>query len=384
MSRRFRSDDTSFWPYGYGFGVDGNLTISTDTTQTVIDSACSGTSGTKSLTATNTSFAVGQFILIIQMVGTNVGEYEFNRIASYTAGTITTQFDLQNTYSTGGADKAQVLVMPQYRDVTIDSTKTFWCKHWDGTVGGILAYFAIGTTTINGKIGSTGAGYDGPPIHNTGEDGLQGEGSTGTPARTSSANGNGGGGGGKGSDPNHSGGGGGGGNGAAGSNGLYDGGAAGSGGAAVGNAGLTQLFMGGGGGQGASGTGHLGSAAGEGGDGGGIILIVSRVITVNASTGQVLSDGVKPGGGFADEGSGGGGAGGSVLLKCQSATLATTKITAPGAAAGDASIGTGGAGAVGRIHIDYYSSFSGTTTPTIDSRKDPNMYGQLTSIIPFL
>ena len=59
----------------FGDGSDGNLTISTNTTDTPIDSSCSGTSGTKSLSATNTSFTAGQIILIHQTRGTGVGAW---------------------------------------------------------------------------------------------------------------------------------------------------------------------------------------------------------------------------------------------------------------------------------------------------------------------
>ena len=33
-------------------------------------------------------------------------------------------------------------------------------------------------------------------------------------------------------------------------------------------------------------------------------------------------------------------------------------------------MGAGGAGSVGRIHIDYSTSYTGTTTPTIDATLD--------------
>jgi len=67
---------------------------------------------------------------------------------------------------------------------------------------------------------------------------------------------------------------------------------------------------------------------------------------------------------------GGGGAGGSCLLKCITATLGSGLITAPGGLAVSLGTNRGGVGSVGRIHIDYSKSFTGTTNPTIDSTLD--------------
>ncbi|MEM3335472.1 MAG: hypothetical protein QXY47_05520, partial [Thermoplasmata archaeon] len=121
--RQFRSDDTDKWLYGFGSGSDGDISINTST-DNPIDSTCSGTIGTTSLTATNSLFAPGQIILIHQTRGTGAGNWELNRIASYTAGTITLLHPLQNTYTTSGASVAQVLVMKQYNNFTINSGQT--------------------------------------------------------------------------------------------------------------------------------------------------------------------------------------------------------------------------------------------------------------------
>jgi hypothetical protein len=64
----------------FGDGSDGSLTISVDTTEAPIDSACTGTERNYSLTATNVSFALGQVILIHQTQGTNAGQNERNVI----------------------------------------------------------------------------------------------------------------------------------------------------------------------------------------------------------------------------------------------------------------------------------------------------------------
>lgn len=346
----------------FGTGADGALTISSDTTDAPIDSACTGTNGTSTLTATNVSFATGQVILIHQSQGTGAGTYQKNEILSYTAGTITTKNPLNATYSTG----AQVLVMKQYTTVTIDSTKVWTAKSWNGTVGGILAFMASSAVTVNGTIknsgtagggpdatvaGATGGGFRGG--QGDGSDPYSGEGTTGIALVRTNQNGSGGGG-------NTDSAGSGGGNGAAGSVGSGTT----LGGTASGTASLSTMTFGGGGGG--------GSWAGEsaaGGSGGGIIYIYGKTLTV---TGSITVAGGNGGSGGTKRG-GGGGAGGSILIRSQSATIGTALINASAGAGGSGVTAAGGAGAVGRIHIGYANAPSGTSTPTYDGAVDSDL-----------
>lgn len=382
--RQWRSDDTDQWVYGFGTGSDGAYSSSGNATDAPIDSSCSGTSGATSLTATNASFAAGQFILIHQSRGTGAGNWELNRISSYTSGTITTSHALMNTYTDSGASQAQVLVVKQYTTFTQNSGHTLTAKAWDGNVGGIIAFFCSGKTTIAGTFDCAGATGGGSPQGGTGGgatsgagfDGgngragissynsfaFSGEGTANSSQGSNAANGNGGGGGGL-SGPASSAGAGGG-HGTTGGNG---GGSLGStGGSTAGVAALTTMVFGGGGGGSAK-DGPLNYANG-GGSGGGIVAIFSNDLVI---TGSITTTGGQ--GGQANVGGtrgGGGGAGGSILLKTQTATLGTNLLLSTGGAGGSAQEGTGGAGGVGRIHIDYSSSFTGTTNPTIDSRLD--------------
>lgn len=363
------SDERSykFSVYGvsgyFGDGSDGALTISSNTTEAPIDSACTGTVDTTSLTATNASFSAGQIILIIQSQGTGAGTWMRNKIASYTAGTVTLESALNATYTTG----AQVRVLKQYSNVTINSGITYTAKAWNGTVGGILSFLANGTVTVTGTITATGKGYRGGASPGTGSglDGYQGEGESGTGARSYLANGAGGGGG----DYliNQATYGGGGGHATNGQTGPNDNnGAEGIGGGTIGNVQLTSMFFGGGGGSGS--TGNDGSSTvGAGGNGGGILFLIGATLTVsgsvvsNGDAGSNSSTGAKPSGG---------GAGGSILLKAQTATLGSSLVTASGGAGGD---GAAIAGGNGRIHLDYYTSYTGTTTPTLDVTQDNNL-----------
>ena len=142
------------------------------------------------MSATNASFAAGQFILIHQTRGTGAGNWELNKIQSYTSGTITTTFALTNDYTSG----AQVLVMKQYSSVLIDTGVTLTGKAWNGTVGGIIGWFCNDLTNIPGIITLTGLGFAGGTSSSSGQ-GVQGYGHAGAGAYSKTANHNGGGGG---------------------------------------------------------------------------------------------------------------------------------------------------------------------------------------------
>jgi len=203
----------------FGDGSDGPLTISSNTTDTPIDSSCSGITGTVTLAATNASFTSTQKILIHQSRGTNAGVWETNEIASYSPGTIALSEKLKNTYTDGGDSQAQVIVLREYTDVTVNSGVTWSAKIWDGNVGGILAFLAIGEVQVNGTInvngingnegspgnGGLGLGFRGGNSRNglgANDYGYAGEGINRDRSLQRSPNGNGGGGGYTGSIPN--------------------------------------------------------------------------------------------------------------------------------------------------------------------------------------
>lgn len=365
--RSYKFDITAL-ESSFGDGSDGALTISTNTTDAPIDSACTGTVDTYTLSATNASFAANQRILIHQTQGANAGTYQETVIESYTAGTITTRDKLIISYVTG----AQVLVIKQYTTITVNSGVTWRAKKWDGTVGGILSKRASTSVTVNGTIdvGATpGGGYGLSPCGFRGAttQSGQGEGTSGAGNTVSTAaNGNGGGGGSTGTDN----GGGGGGHANAGTDGLTAP-SVGLGGSYTGSANLSTMTFGGGGGRG-------GDASGEGGVGGGIIDIASPTITVHASTGYILSSGSDGQVGSTPKGSGGGGgAGGSIRLRGQTLTLGTNRILAQGGIGGNSGDekGNGGNGSLGRVAIGYYTSVSGTSTPAFNSSYDPSLSG---------
>lgn len=387
----------------FGNGQDGALTISSNTTESPIDSACSGVMGTQTLTATNVSFVAGQKILILQMQGTNAGRYQITSIQSYTAGSIMTADALSFTSdSTTAPNAAQVRVLPQYTNVTINTGMTYTAKSWNGTTGGILAFYANGTVNVQGSINAvggsatnstnpnpnntsvigSGGGFRGGSASGAGFNGYgyTGEGSAGASFQVSNStnNGNGGGGGQHSNNSNNIGiGGGGGSNGGVGYRGASGQNPGGLAGNVTSSSDLTILTLGGGGGGGAGG-GSNPSPEGAGGNGGGIISIFGATITV---TGSIAADGgygglcVNAVGGGA-QASGGAGSGGSILLKCQAGTFGTGLMTATGGWGSDhqnrSQFGDGYGGA-GVIAVYYSSTLTGSSTPTLTSILDTTL-----------
>jgi hypothetical protein len=370
-SRQFKSTDTSSWTEKYGNGSDGAGSINTSTFGEA-NETFTGTATQSTGTAGGTSISDNDLVLIHQTQGTNADadpNWEFNKVVSGggTTGLIF-KYALTRTYSTG----AQILKLKQYSALTVNTGQTWSTSAWNGSKGGLLAFLCNGTTTITGNIAGTGRGFDpgGTVSAGLGE-GCQGAGTTG-PASTSgntAANGNGGGGGGGGGGNKPGAAGGGGGNATAGATGEANEEAGGTGGEAKGNAGLTIMVPGGGGGGGAGdGTTYYGQS---GGTGGGMVIIITKILTI---TGTIATGG-NGGTSASDDraGGGGGGAGGSVLLKFQTGTLGSSLITAAAGAGSGGAGRDGGGGSVGRIHADYLTSFTGTTTPTLDSTQDTTL-----------
>ena len=342
----------------YGDGSDGSCTISSNiniNTQSCVGrgtadginySANSASAGQKNITVTSTpsGLDVGDEVLIIDLqAGSSIGKYELNTIASKGGTTLTMTNNLANTYDGG---KVMVQRVPQYTNVTVNSSRNFYASDWDGTKGGVVAFRASGTVSVSGIIHSNYTGFrggegldDGDPLQ-----GYQGEGCNGVGAASGSAN-SGGGGGGY-STGCAAAGGGGGGYGTSGGTGGDWGGTPGAGGGTYGSATLSTIFLGS---AGAGGAHTCGDTAGYGGDGGGIVIVYGKTIIVS---GGIQTKGAS-GGGYA-----GGGGGGSIFLSGGSVTIGSSKVAATG--------GTGGGGAnggVGRIRI-LYGYLSGSSNPS--------------------
>lgn len=116
-------------------------------------------------------FAVGDKVLIAQMQerpfsktlsnkslrSDFAGNHEFGRIVSINGNTIALEKQLTHHYSTLG--KVQLVRVPEYEDVAVTGELT--CKPWDGETGGILAFEANGTVSLQSHINVSGKGFNG-------------------------------------------------------------------------------------------------------------------------------------------------------------------------------------------------------------------------------
>ncbi|HVX90757.1 MAG TPA: hypothetical protein VHC20_03965, partial [Candidatus Paceibacterota bacterium] len=110
-------------------------------------------------------FAAGDKVLIIQMKGAsidltdhsgfgditaynNAGNYELATVDEVNGFTLVLHNKLAREYDVSGL--VQVIRVPQYTNVTVTGTLT--AKAWDGQTGGVLAFIASGTVTLNADI----------------------------------------------------------------------------------------------------------------------------------------------------------------------------------------------------------------------------------------
>jgi hypothetical protein len=271
-------------------------------------------------------------------------------------------------YRSGGGFHAQACVVPQYTTVTIQAGAHIAADPWNGSTGGVVAFFAAGVVSIgaSGGVTATGDGFRGGNVvvngggggdktmetTNNQDGGQKGEGldpaSVGLYGKGNLANGAGGG------NAENAGGGGGGGGGIGGCGGrefesfntnpLLTRGRP---GAPVSLPVAARLVPGGGGGAGQQNQ----NGAKPGGDGGGVIWISAASI---AGAGRIEADGTTPAQATQDGGSGGGG-GGTIVVRASGGSFSGT-ITASGGDGGDADdsngdTGPGGGGGGGRVLV---------------------------------
>jgi len=374
-----------------GTGFDGDVSINSTFFTDDIKSAVVGAniSGTNKIRVANIiGFSIGDEVLAITMQDANtlsnlVGQNEFLTISSISLDTLMFTKNISNSYISTLGLKHQLIKVPQYNNVTVNNGGNLTCSAWNGIVGGVVCFKALGAVTVNagGSIHANGNGYRGVTQKTAlwrDADGGQGEGIYGTGIASGlnggslsdnfgawlNANGNGGGGG---TGTIDAGGGGGGGNADAGTVGVNFGHTPGSGGLAVGNSSLTVLIMGGAGGEG--GADEDGAFPGAGGNGGGIISIATNSLYVFgtiSSDGNIGNDGSNefPGSGCGTT-AGGGGAGGSISIATNTFFgPITSHISAIGGMGGHSkglcdSV-TGGLGGNGRIRFDIPGSLPST------------------------
>ena len=126
------------------------------------------------------SLAPGDLIMIIQVQGAtiqtgvqtrqwgkilnynNCGLYEFEQVLTVPNSTsITIECGLINSYTSAG--KVEVIRVPRYSSLTVNSGGSLTGDAWSGTTGGVLAVEVLGATSINsgGSMDVSGKGFRG-------------------------------------------------------------------------------------------------------------------------------------------------------------------------------------------------------------------------------
>lgn len=369
----------------FGNGSTGVLTISSAVSNLNSNfTTCYGTTGTKTLTVgSSTGYAAGNSIFIHYSHSTianaaNVGKWEFNYVSSVDSPTqLTLVYNLIYTYNytsgTGNKDKSQCCKTGQYSNLTLNSgavvtpSATF---KTDSETNGIIAIKATNVTINNGaRIHADGYGFQGRggSVHKVRASAGIGLSGIINDDILQAASYYGGGGGGQGSAGGPS-------NGAGGGGGAMhtsygNGGDGGGSGQGLGSAtnldtlDSTVLQMGSGGGGGSSNYDAGGPDGKVGGDGGGLIVISAKNITMTTADVNTLTCAGGAGGiGVAGGDCGGGGAsGGTVYLRTIALQTSLNSISCAGGTGGTASGtdgragGNGGAGTV-KIEICRYTA----------------------------
>jgi large repetitive protein len=360
-------------PFGNG---STDLTISSNTTQSLTATTAIASINSTSLTAGSTAFANNDVVVIHQARGTGFGQWEINMVAS---GGGTTSLTLKEQTKYAYIAGAQIIKIPMYRNITVNTSTFLTGQSWNESVGGWLLAAASGTITapggfrINGTTGltqsiagngstsdTTGGGYYGGRGNSSGTGtytSYRGYSGTAAGSAGTSANGSGGGGATNPSSAAGSSAGAGGGYGTSGANGTSPENTNGTGGGTSGASAMTSILFGGGGGGGGS-RDTASQTIAAGGSGAGIICLFGRTITAPNSltaTGGTGGDGSR----YCD---GGGGAGGSILLCGETVDVGTDKLTVVGGAGGS---NRGGAGGRGRIAVYYGKSLSGSISASL-------------------
>ena len=124
-------------------------------------------------------------VMVIQMQGASInpsnsaaygsvtnfnsaGRYEIMEVQSVSGNTITFTCSLRNSYSVAG--HTQIVRIPRYSSLTVNSGASITAPAWNGSVGGVVAVEVEGTTTINGSVSATGLGFRGGAVRNDAED----------------------------------------------------------------------------------------------------------------------------------------------------------------------------------------------------------------------
>ncbi len=379
-------------PTDFGDGADGPL----DVASAMVVNTCSritAASGRSLALESTAGFRAGRQALVLQVQDFGAtsgdatpvtapglaGRWQVQRVDEVAGGVIRVH-DAPLAFVLGSGARAQACTMPEFSSVSIGVGEAIVAQPWEGSSGGVVAFFASEELSIDGAIVAHGAGFRGGVQENDNGDrhvtdldlplagargGGKGEGlDPGSWRQAGRGNWwNAGGGG----NAHNAGGGGGGGAGEGGEGGLenpdgffVDNETKGMPGARMDYDPRQRLLFGGGGGAGQRNQG----TDGHGGRGGGVVLVFARAVRGSGAflaSGADAPDIPQP---LNDDGSGGGGGGGTIFVRALLGSAFDGSFVLSGGAGGDTEgdHGPGGGGGGGLALVE--GGFTSFTTQT--------------------
>lgn len=155
----------------FGNGSNGTPSIGPNT---IVNSykKIQSVSGSTFTVIDNTGFllSAGNVVLVINMYS---GEYELREVSSVSGLTIT--LGVGSIPNANFANNSQMIIVPQYSSLTLNTGNSITCPEWDGSSGGVICFLVANTLTLNGgEIDAAGKGFFGGAGGNGGNGGAGG------------------------------------------------------------------------------------------------------------------------------------------------------------------------------------------------------------------
>jgi hypothetical protein len=110
----------------------------------------------------------------LDLTASNVGRYELARVLSVVGDDIHLDSLLLSDFAAAGS---QVITVPEYETMTVDTPRVIVAPPWDGERGGIVAFLVADVLALTGTVSADSAGFRGgvgvlDPLSPTGCGGL--------------------------------------------------------------------------------------------------------------------------------------------------------------------------------------------------------------------
>jgi hypothetical protein len=153
----------------FGSGFDGELVVPEYETKIVNYYAIAkghNEKGSSSISVSDTKrFRIGREVCVIQMKGKNAGALVFARVVSKDNDSLTLNVGLPfNCTTNGKVDRCQIITVPHFTTVTLESEATLTGRLWTSYVGGVIVFRAskkVDIGSYGSKITACGLGYKG-------------------------------------------------------------------------------------------------------------------------------------------------------------------------------------------------------------------------------